>query len=59
MIQHLEIAGGKPRLRQLDARLVRYKVFSWSMALKLPTLNQTRFGIGGRGWGDLWMDTKP
>jgi hypothetical protein len=55
----LEIAGSKPRPRQPEARQVRYKAFSWSMALKLPTLNQTRFRIGGRGLGDLWMDTKP
>jgi len=51
--------GGKRQPRPSGVGRVRSKAFSWSAMLKLPTLNQTRFRIGSREVGDLWMDTNP
>jgi hypothetical protein len=52
----IETGGDKPRSEQPETGRIRSNAFSWSMAMNLPTLKQTRFWSVSRGLSDLWTD---
>jgi hypothetical protein len=53
----LEIRGDEPHSDQPESGRIRPNAFSWSMAMNLPMLKQTRVRSASSGLSDMWMDT--